>query len=108
MKLRSEILEEIRRGKIHYPDAFYILKDIEELLNDAIIVPKEMAKIENITFSEKKCEDANIPLYSMTGSLNFSVKIVYGNALNDKSIDNIVKEKLQSGLIEFMESGVKK
>lgn len=103
MKLRFKISTEIERAKVHCPDAFYFLKNIEDLLNNCIIVPKEKVKIKNITFSKSKCKG---PMYSMKGSLSFNSTIEYRNELDDNFVNNFMKEELQLAIIEAMEKEV--
>ena len=102
MNVRHEVFEQIQKAKLHCPDGFPFLQELEELLQDIIFVPKEKVKMKNIGFKKEK--DFTPNGLKMTGTLSFSCVAHYTNILDDKSLENFVKEEVRQKIIIEMQT----
>ena len=105
LPLKREIYECIEKLKLWCPDGFGVIKEMEELLDDAIIVPKSNVKMSKFTFDEKDTEYAPARLMYITGTLSFSCRCTFDKTIPDPLyLKNAMKEQIRESMIDYMEN----
>ena len=105
LPIKEEIHFYIEKLKLWCPDGFQVIKEMEELLDDAIIIPKSNVKMSKFTFDEKDTEYAPAKLMYITGTLSFSSICTFDKTIpNPAYLKNAMKEQIRESIIDYMEN----
>jgi hypothetical protein len=96
---RHNFIELIERAKLHSPQSFPYLQDIEEFLDDVVIIPKHKFKMKNFNFETKK--DELLGVIKVKGTITFGGVSTIDTRLTDSEyLENCAKEEIRLHLID--------